>query len=112
MESIMNKHMEAKIKANYRDARKRNAIILSKKSHGAKVLENNLFASIFGAICGFFRGIGKSISVLFRKAHGIRSWCVKTPYHYDGEPKVKGENGDRYGVYMRNRKRNKTRKIA
>jgi hypothetical protein len=114
MESIINRNMKAKIKANYRDTQTRKARIDGKKSHGAKVLERNVFMAIFGILFGFFKRIKIGASRLFNRPKRIRSWCVKTPYHYDGEPHAKGIIGKRFGVYMREkgRKYKKNRRAA
>jgi len=98
MESIVNRNMKAKIKANYRDTQTRKARMDS------KVLERNVFMAIFGILFGFFTSARKAINRLFNHGNSnnyTRDWCVKKPYHYDGELHAKGINGKRYGVYMR-----------
>jgi hypothetical protein len=104
MESIVNRNQKARIKTGYRDNQKRMARLSSKREHGAKVLERNVFMAIFGILFGFFTSSRKVINRLFNRGNSenyAREWCSKKPYHYNGEPWTKGITGKRYGVYMR-----------
>lgn len=97
MESIAGRHTVARINADYRDYRRKVAKMSSKKSHSANVMERGFFAHFFSAISAFFRGF-------FRRWIRAGKICARN-YAYDGHIHTKGENGQQYGVYMRERGR-------
>ena len=99
MEALGRKRDRARIEARTRDTQARRIHYASRPEHGAVVMYRSRLAGILHRAWNWIRG-------LFGRGGltGIPVRCSRS-YHYDGPLHAAGTNGDRFGVYMRQRGR-------
>ena len=95
MEDILRRNQKNQIKANVRKTQKRRAYVQSRTYTGPK-------KSMVRSFINFVRGIARFVRSLFKQR--IPERCSRT-YKYEGPARVRGAEGKRFDVVMRQRGR-------